>query len=268
MGLDAAAVWSICTKSFALAQQMIVKIFDFSTPGFSEMIVRGEILRFKSRLPAVLNLTAVGAGFFGVLGALGNRMLISYWTQGKVSWDLRTDVCASVYLFVWCITHCYAGFPGLMKQIRGYKYVILLEGGCVVFGAILFAPTFGFPGVFIPAIAGNLFCSGFYGAYRVSQHFSMSVFDVTLAWTGRALLYIVVFAFCGTAIFWLGAGFSGFGAFLIKAVSAGTLGMILALAVGVTPEMRGELRSFALGLFRKRRHREGRPGAQTPLSHQ
>ena len=260
MGLDAAAVWSICTKSFALAQQIVVKIFDFSTPGFSEMLVRGEIVRFKERFPAVLNLTAVGAGFFGVLGALGNRMLISFWTQGKISWDFWTDVCAGAYLFVWCITHCYAGFPGLVKQIKGYKYLILMEGGCVVFGSILFAPAFGFPGVFVPAIVGNVFCSGLYGAYRVSQHFRMSVFDVTLAWMGQALLYVVVFALCGSAIFWLGAPFVGLPAFLTKAASAGTFGMILALVVGVTPETRGELRAFALGLIGKRRHRAAGSG--------
>jgi O-antigen/teichoic acid export membrane protein len=268
MGLEAAAVWSICTKSFTLAQQMIVKIFDFSAPGFSEMLVRAEILRFKERFPAVLSLTAAGAGFFGVLGALGNRMLISYWTQGKISWDSWTDVCAGAYLFVWCITHCYAGFPGLMKQIKGYKYIILVEGGCVVFGSILLAPVFGFPGVFVPAIIGNLFCSGLYGAYRVSEHFRMSIFDVTLAWIGPALRYVFVFALCGSAIFWLGAGFEGSTSFLAKAVAAGTVGIVLALIVGVTSGMRGELRAVALNIIRKWRHRDenGRPGAQNPLS--
>ena len=204
----------------------------------------------------------MGAGFFGVLGALGNRMLISFWTQGKISWDFWTDVCAGAYLFVWCITHCYAGFPGLVKQIKGYKYLILMEGGCVVFGSILFAPTFGFPGVFVPAIVGNVFCSGLYGAYRVSQHFRMSVFDVTLAWrVGRC--FTLLFSLFAEALSFGSAPDSWATCVLAKAVSRGTLGMILALVVGVTPEMRGELRPSLLVLSGN--GVIGRPGAQTPL---
>ena len=95
IGLDAAAVWSVCTKFFTLAQLIVFKIYDYSAPGFSEMFVRGEVPRFRERLATIVSITAVGAGLFAVLGAFGNRTLIMLWTGGKVTWNELVDICAA-----------------------------------------------------------------------------------------------------------------------------------------------------------------------------
>src|SRR5208282_5743713 len=58
LGLEAAATWSICTKVFQFAQQIVYRLFDFSEAAFSEMIVRREIERFKQRFASILILTA------------------------------------------------------------------------------------------------------------------------------------------------------------------------------------------------------------------
>src|SRR5271166_3782701 len=156
IGLDAAGVWSVCTKSFTLAQQIVFKIYDFSVPGFSEMVVRGEIARFRERLATIISITAVAAGLFAILGAFGNRTLVSYWTGGKVSWNQWADVCAAVYLFSTCVTRCYTGVTGVFKRIGCFKYISLLEGVAVVLGSIWLAPSFHFVGVFLSAILANL----------------------------------------------------------------------------------------------------------------
>jgi len=48
LGLEAAATWSICTKVFQFAQQIVYRLLDFSEAAFSEMVLRREIERFKS----------------------------------------------------------------------------------------------------------------------------------------------------------------------------------------------------------------------------
>src|SRR5215469_14963739 len=220
IGLDAAGVWSVCTKGFTLAQQIVFKIFEFSAPGFSEMIVRGETARFRVRLGTIVSVTAVVAGLFAILGAFGNRTLILFWTGGKVTWDQLVDVCAALYLFFTCVTRCYTGVTGIVKRIGNFKYVNLLEGVLVVLGSVCLAPALHFAGVFLSAILANLICSGLYGVNFVSKRFDTTVFSVTLKWLNPALRFAAMFSCLAALIFWIGAQFPGVLPFFLAAVLA------------------------------------------------
>ena len=224
IGLDAAAVWSVCTKSFTLAQQIVFKIYEFSVPGFSEMVVRGDIARFRERLATIISITAVAAGLFAILGAFGNRTLVSYWTGGKVSWNQWADVCAAVYLFSTCITRCYTGITGVLKRIGYFKYISLLEGVVVVLGSIWLAPSFHFVGVFLSAILANLICSGLYGVKLVAKRFDIDCSTVTLGWLSPALRFARnIFLLSGSHILDRGQ-FLGVVPFVLTAVFAGVAG--------------------------------------------
>ena len=180
IGLDAAAVWSVCMKSYGMARLMIYRLYDFSGAGFCEMIVRGEIDWFRSRLASIVALSAVGAGFCAVLGAFWNRDFVSIWTGGKVSWGMWSDIMASAYLFSCVVTRCYTGLPAMVKQIGNYKYISLLEGALVIGGGIILAPRLHFSGVLLASLVANLLCSGAYGAFRVSRYFTTPIVEVTL----------------------------------------------------------------------------------------
>jgi O-antigen/teichoic acid export membrane protein len=251
ISLDAAGVWSVCTKSYSMALLVVCRVNDFSSAGFSEMIVRGEIGRFRSRLASIVALSAVGAGFFAVLGACGNRSFVNFWTGGKVSWDMWSDVVAAAYLFSVVVTRCYFGLTALVKQIGNYKYVSLLEGVLVIAGSIILAPRLHFFGVLLSSLLANSLCSGAYGAFRVSRYFNTSIVEVTFGWLKGALLYLVTFALAGFGIFWLGNRFSGPLPFLITAGSAGLTGMVLAILFGLPSDIRKELILFGTQLGKK-----------------
>jgi O-antigen/teichoic acid export membrane protein len=251
ISLEAAAVWLVCTKSYNMARLVVNRIFDFSGAGFSEMIVRGEIGRFRSRLGSIVALSAVGAGFFAVLGALGNRGFVSFWTGGKVSWDTWSDMAAAAYLLSSAVTRCYAGLPEMVKQIGNYKYISLLEGLLVVAGSIIFAPRFHFCGVLLSSLLANLCCSGAYGAFRVSKYFNTSIADVTFGWLKGALSFLLTFVIAGLGIFWLGSRFSGLAPFLITVCSAALAGIVLAFCLGLPREIREELIQFGINLGQK-----------------
>src|SRR5437660_4340157 len=72
LGLTAAAVWAIATKTFVLGQQVVLKIFSFSGSALGEMVVRGERETLKRRFRDVLLLTASFAVFVGVSIAICN----------------------------------------------------------------------------------------------------------------------------------------------------------------------------------------------------
>jgi len=251
IGLDAAGVWLVCTKGFTLAQQIVFKIFEFSAPGFSEMFVRGETTRFRERLSTIVSVTAVAAGLFAILGAFGNRTLILFWTGGKVTWNQLVDVCAAFYLFFTCVTRCYTGVTGIVKQIGNFKYVSLLEGVLVVLGSVCLAPVLHFVGVFLSAILANLICSGLYGVNFVSKRFDTTVFSVTLKWLNPALRFAAMFSCLAGLIFWIGAQFPGVLPFFLAVVLASVSGSGMAFLIGLRGETRTEILSLVTQLGRK-----------------
>ena len=250
IGLDAAGVWSVCTKGFTLAQQIVFKILDFSAPGFSEMVVRGETARFRERLGTIVSVTAVAAALFAILGAFGNRTLILFWTGGKVTWNQLADICAALYLFFTCVTRCYTGVTGIVKRIGNFKYISLLEGVLVVLGSVCLAPSLHFAGVFLAAILANLICSGLYGVNFVSKRFDATRFSVTLKWLNPALRFAGMFACLAGPIFWIGGQFRGLLPFVLAVILAGVTGSVLAFLVGLRKEVRTEILSLAKELRR------------------
>ena len=90
LGLEAAATWSICTKVFQFAQQIVYRLFDFSEAAFSEMVVRREIERFKQRYASIVTLTASAAVLFAILGIAANAGLVRFWTGGRISWNFAS----------------------------------------------------------------------------------------------------------------------------------------------------------------------------------
>jgi len=82
LDVTAVTVWTIATKSFLLAQQVVARISDFSSSALGEMIVRGERDRLRQRFRELLIITASVAVFAGASVALCNGSFIAVWLKG------------------------------------------------------------------------------------------------------------------------------------------------------------------------------------------
>ena len=249
MGVDAVAIWNVSIKLYNMAQLAVFRLFDFSGAGFAEMIVRNEHPRFLQKFSWLVSITAVGGSFFGILGALGNRSFVAYWASGKVGWDVYSDIAAGLYLAIICVTRCYTGTLGTIKQIENYKYVSLLEGVLFIAGSVVLTPYFRFVGILASSIIANLICSGIYGSYRMARYFDRPVSEVTLQWLQRPLRFAAAFAVVGFAIFVVGSSHSGLVALLLTGTAAGLAGLILAFLIGVPIEVRSEIVAFIASLW-------------------
>lgn len=243
LGLEAAGIWTVCNKVFAVAMQGIARFYDFSIPAFSEMFVRHETDKLKQRLSNVVSLTAVTAGTIAVLGACGNRDFIQSWTGGKVTWDAASDLGAAIYLFLFLVSRCYTGTTGVIKRVGAYRYLALLEGFSVVFGRLLLGQHLSFAGIFLASIVANLLCSGIYGVSLVSRTFGATWQEVTWGWLHRSFGFILIYGCCASLIFHFANAKQGWG-FYGTAVIAGCVGAGLAWFVGLSPELRHELRGM------------------------
>ena len=47
LGLEASAVWTVCTKSYMLVNLLVWRVYDFACPAFAEMFVRHEQPRLR-----------------------------------------------------------------------------------------------------------------------------------------------------------------------------------------------------------------------------
>ena len=89
-GLEAAAVWSICTRTFGLLLQVIYRVFDYSSSALAEMMVRGEKKLLAGRFQHLIVLSTSLSVAAATLFALCNGSFVEAWTSGRVNSPMLT----------------------------------------------------------------------------------------------------------------------------------------------------------------------------------
>ena len=193
LGASAAAVWSFTTKTFAMAYQLIARIYNYSSSAFSEMVVRGELERLRTRFRDVVALSA-SAGVWVTMGvALCNYSFLRIWTgSDRMSWGVENDFLMALYIFTFSTTRCHVGLVCVTKKLQAMKYIYVAEGIAFVGLASLLGRWFGFVGIIIGGIVTNLSFSGFYGMHRTAKMVQLPLRDVVLDWLSRPLRFLVV----------------------------------------------------------------------------
>lgn len=83
LGLEAATIWNIFTRAYDVLQQVIFRLFDYSSSALAEMIVRGEKARLQARFRQIVVLSASLSVVAGVMFALCNTSFVTLWTSGR-----------------------------------------------------------------------------------------------------------------------------------------------------------------------------------------
>ncbi len=252
LGLEAAGIWSIATKPFTLAQQVVNRLLDFSSSALAEMIVRQERERLLARFRDLVILSASFSAWAGLAVGLCNHSFLSLWTKDRVSWQTSSDWLMAGMVIVYSTTRCYIGFIGLTKQIRGMKYVYLLEGVLFVGVSLIVAPVWGINGIIATAIVTDLLCSGLYGFWRTKDYFDIRETKVLLDWLRWPLVYLFSLATVFGITWWVERLWwsrqdwqihSRLGADVAVAFS---VGLVLFWLIGLTPHLRSEIANLAL----------------------
>jgi O-antigen/teichoic acid export membrane protein len=83
IGLEAVAVWGVFTRVFEVLQQIIYRIFDYSSSALAEMIVRGEKRLLAVRFRQIVILSASLSVAAGTVFALCNHAFVKLWTSSR-----------------------------------------------------------------------------------------------------------------------------------------------------------------------------------------
>lgn len=248
LGLTAAAVWTVATKIYPLALQLVCRIFDFSSSALGEMVVRGEQEGLRRRFRDVFLLTASAAVFVATGVAVCNGSFLEVWTGKRISWDSQNNLLLGGLLIVTCITRCHVGLLGPLKRIGGMRYVYVLEGITFVAAAFFVAPRWGLTAVLIVAIAADVVWTGIYGFRRTAVHFRTSVREVLFDWLASAWVYLGLMALIGAATWWSTLGLPPLPRLITQAGVLGMAGMALFWRSGLNAELRLELSGRLIAL--------------------
>ena len=193
LGMEAAATWSVATKVFSMAQQFVSRVLDSSAGGLAEMVVRQESGQLQKRFRDLVAISAVMAVAASTGIALMNGAFIEFWTSGKVTWPPWNNYLLACVLFSTAVTRCHIGLVGINKQIRGMKFVYLVEGLAFVSLSVLLVPPLGLAGLLIAALICNVAITGIYGVSRTADYFGISRRAVT-GWVVRPLWILLITA--------------------------------------------------------------------------
>ena len=253
LGLDAAAVWSIATKPFMMAQQVVNNLFNFSFSALAEMMVRKERDRLLTRFRDLLVISASLSMFAGMAVGLCNQSFMALWTKGLVSWNSSNDWLMSLLVIVYSISRCYIGLIGTTKDIRALKYVYPLEGALFVGLSVMAAPRWGIAGIIVCAISTNFLLSGLYGFSRTREYFQIKETKEMLAWLKGPVLCLVVLALVFLPLQWVGRNWGAATSMCINVLVVVPAGLGTIWWIGLTPQLRSE----AAGFLKQVRNRLG-----------
>jgi O-antigen/teichoic acid export membrane protein len=198
LGIEAAAVWSVATKIFNLAQQFVARVLDSSAGSLAEMVVRGETGRLRDRFRDLVSISAVMAVAASAGIALLNGAFIEVWTAGKVTWASWNNLLLACMLFSSAVTRCHTGLVGITKQVRGMKYVYLFEGVTFVTLSLLLVGWTGLTGLLGCALVCNICITGIYATSRTASYLGISRRRV-VGWSAQPIGILLL-----TAIFFVG----------------------------------------------------------------
>jgi len=244
LGMEAAAVWSISTKIFSLAQQFVGRVLDSSAGGLAEMAVRKESATLQKRFHDIVSISAVMAVIASAGIALTNGPFIEIWTSGRISWNPWNNLLLAMVLFSTAVTRSHTSLVGITKEIRGMKFVYLLEGLMFVTLSIILVPRIGITGLLIAALACNIGITGTYGIRRTADYFGIATHTV-FAWCARpvGVLLLVVILFAITRV----SGLAGLDSTLRFVIGASLCAIIVIPSIwffGMNPSLRREFSSL------------------------
>jgi len=204
LGMEAAALWSVMTKAFSMVANMIIwRGIGNAMPALAEMQVRKEHERLWSRFRSLFLVFSVFAAVCGILFAACNGPFVRLWTHGRFSWPAVDNVLLAAWLVALTQQTCFSSLVISLKEIRGLKYIFLLEGAVFVGVALVVLRHAGMTGMLICSVLATFVFTWFAGAWRLVNLSRIGWKALLWDWQWPLLRVLLVMAPCGLLLAWV-----------------------------------------------------------------
>ncbi len=244
LGLEAAAIYAVCVKTFNLAQQAVWRVFDFSIAALSEMVVRGERERLMRRFRDIVILGGSLSVVVGITVAACNTPFVTLWTHGKVHWPALNNWLLAGTFIAFSFNRVHGGLAWIAKDVRKMRYVYFVEGLLFVGTAVCVVPIFGMAGIIGASIITDCLVSGCYGASLSARFLRMRWRTAIAAWFLPPARLLTLFGPIAFGIWMLTQPLAPVPQLAVNAIVIGTIGMSLLWITGLDAEHRAEIRAM------------------------
>lgn len=201
LGLEAAAIFSVATKTLTMGQQLIGRILESAAPGLTEMFVRGERDRFGLRFYQMTALSIALATALGIFLVGANREFVSLWTHGKVEWNFLGDALIGAILISTVASRCLQGAFGMTGDLARVRYLSLAEGIFLIIATLALGGRGGMAGVLGVVLLSNILISLMGGGLQVARAIPARLFWEKVVW------FLLAPYLLGVTVCWWAAGF-------------------------------------------------------------
>jgi O-antigen/teichoic acid export membrane protein len=244
LGLETAAVWSVCTRSYGVVTMLVWRIFDFSTPVLAEMMVRGERDRLLRRFREITVFSASVSIVGGTLLAVCNGPFVWLWTGGKIHWSPVNDLLLAVSCLIATSVRPHTTLAVQTKQFGFLRFIFLVEGLVFVGLNLLAQRVAGMTTMLVLSILCTLAFTLPYGLNRTHHYFGLGWRELA-GWfrpTGQLILWLVPVAL-GT--WWLARGLPTSWQLGVNLLVTGLWGGVMLLQHGLGQTLQAEIISRA-----------------------
>jgi len=241
LGLEATATWSVGTKMFTLASQLVTRITITSLPVLAEMIVRQERERLLHRFKILVAITSSTSAFLGISLALCNSAFVTIWTGAKITWPSANDILLCVWLCILSVQAMHNNLVLSTKQVGMLRYVFFAEGCAFIGLAIVLARYAGITGVIAASILCTTMFSFSYGVWRNSRYFAEKPFTILFDWTKPGLKMALILGTIAIILWMVTAPLASFPRLAVHCFVTLMIGGFLFLRLGIPTETQREL---------------------------
>lgn len=242
-GLEAVAVWSVCTRVFVLATQMVNRIFDYASAALAEMMVRGERDRLFSRFKSMVVLSASLSVVAGVTFAVSNQAFVRWLTAGKIGWAGVNDWLLAAWLLILVLVRNHTGLVGLTKEFRSMRYLSFFEGLFSVGLGWVALRYGGLTAMLVVFLLGSLFISFPYSTWRTSEYFRLAWRTAALGWLWPSFRLACALVPVGLVAGWLAKPWPPLVGLCMSGLAVGAIGVVLLLRWGIDHSLQKEIAS-------------------------
>jgi O-antigen/teichoic acid export membrane protein len=251
LGLDAAALWAVCTRTFTILRQTFMRPFNVALPMLTDMFVGGNMRGVAKRWGDVAQIVLAVSVCGYAVAAANNSLFISLWTGGKIAWDESNNWTTAGYYVCYAAASISYGTVGVSKAIGNQKFVPILQAALTALIGVFAVRWWGLNGLIAAFSIPCIFCMTLAGIRYLSEITDLPV----RGYASRGFLRAALLAPFAIAISW-GCSFlqpllPGYFGLLLSATTGFGISLILAAFIGVDSTVRGEMFGMLLRPIRR-----------------
>ena len=251
IGLEVVAAWTVGTKVYTMLIQLLIQIYDYSTPSFSEMMARNESGRLRMRYANLLSVSMALAGVAAVVYPACNSHFVAVWTNGKIHWPFWNDILLAALILAVVFIHMSCSFVLLTKKIAGMRYIYFVEGLVFVIAGSVLVKWGGVPAMVAVSIVCSVVFSGLYGLRHGNRYFDFRFPELEKQWFLPLAKEIMALAPVAIVLCWATRSLPAQARFLIHGGMLTLLGAFVFFRFGTPAEVRSEIQSRVLAFCEK-----------------